>query len=98
MCWQQSCWWPIINYYSQQPNMKEITVLTFGAIAEIVGKNSLVLTNVSSTGELKQKLEAEYPRLKNIEYAIAVDKQMTSSSIPLETKSTVALLPPFSGG
>ena len=78
--------------------MREITVLTFGVVTEIIGKPSFMLRDVSSTAELKEKLEAEFPRLKGMDYAIAVDKKITISSIPLESTSTVALLPPFSGG
>ena len=73
-------------------------MLSFGTIADIIGKDSIVVADVSSTSELKQKLEAEFPRLKTMEYAIAVDKQLTTTSILLENHSTVALLPPFSGG
>lgn len=78
--------------------MKEINVLLFGAAAEMVGKNNLALTGVSTTVELKEQLETTYPGLKNINYAMAVDKQMISTDTPLETGATVALLPPFSGG
>ena len=73
-------------------------MLSFGPIADIIGKDSIVVADVSSTLELKQKLEAEFPRLKTMEYAIAVEKQLTTTSILLENHSTVALLPPFSGG
>ena len=78
--------------------MKEITVLAFGAVADIVGKANFVRNDVSSTEELQKKLEAEFPRLKNIRFVIAVNKQLTTTSVPLEGSATVALLPPFSGG
>ena len=78
--------------------MKEITVLTFGAVSEIIGKSRFVMNNVYSTEELCKKLEAEFPSLKNIGYAIALNKQMVTGAIPLEAGATVALLPPFSGG
>ena len=78
--------------------MKEIKVLLFGAAADRVGKNNLVLTGVSTTGELKEQLEKSHPGLKHIPYAIAVDKQLISTDTALEAGATVALLPPFSGG
>lgn len=78
--------------------MNEITVLTFGAVADIVGKASFVVNDVASTSELQEKLEQEFPGLKNIRFAVAVNKQLTTASAPLERGATVALLPPFSGG
>lgn len=78
--------------------MKEITVLPFGAVAEVLGQSNLKLANLSSTDELKQQLERDYPALKTIPYAIAVNKQLVTGSASLEHNATVALLPPFSGG
>ena len=78
--------------------MKEISVLTFGAIADITGKGSFVVNNIASTGELKTQIELQFPALKGIAYAIAVNKQMITTSTALEDGATVALLPPFSGG
>jgi molybdopterin synthase sulfur carrier subunit len=67
-------------------------------ITEIVGNSSFVLRDVSSTGELKDKLENDFPGLRDINYAIAVNKKMVNEPVPLEDQVTVALLPPFSGG
>lgn len=75
-----------------------MTVLTFGAVTEIIGNSHVQVDDVTSTEELKQKLETEYPRLKSINYAIAVNKQIVSGATPVDNTSTVALLPPFSGG
>ena len=78
--------------------MKEITVLTFGVITEITGKSNFVVNDIASTEELKKDLEAKFPRLKNIDYALAVNKQTIATETVLEAGATVALLPPFSGG
>jgi molybdopterin synthase sulfur carrier subunit len=78
--------------------MKEITVLTFGIVTEIIGRSSFVMSNVTSTEELKQQLETTFPPLKNINFAIAVNKQMITTPMQLESNATIALLPPFSGG
>ena len=75
-----------------------MTVLTFGVITEIIGKNSFALESIATTTELKKKLENEFPRLRTINYALAVDKQMVTTEIAISSDSTVALLPPFSGG
>lgn len=76
----------------------EITVLTFGVISDIVGKNNFAVNDVVSTDELKERLETQFPRLKTISYTIAVNKEMVTASTALDNNATVALLPPFSGG
>jgi molybdopterin synthase sulfur carrier subunit len=78
--------------------MKGITVLAFGRVAELTGKSSFVVNDVDSTTQLKQKLEEDYPALKSISFAIAVNKKMATAAMPLDDNATVALLPPFSGG
>ena len=77
--------------------MKEITILPFGSITDIIGKSNFV-TNADSTDELRNELESAFPKLKNIKYAMAVNKQMVTTSTILDANATVALLPPFSGG
>lgn len=77
---------------------KEITVLAFGVVAEITGQKSLVLSGVASTDALKHLLEARFPRLKTVSYAMAVNRQTATAPTALEGGATVALLPPFSGG
>jgi molybdopterin converting factor small subunit len=78
--------------------MSEITVLTFGAVTDIIGKKEVTVGDVASTAALKEKLEEAFPALKHINYAVAVNKKMVVGSIPLGAQETVALLPPFSGG
>lgn len=75
-----------------------MTVLTFGAITDLLGKNRLEMDSMTSTEELKTKLENAYPGLKNISYAIAVNMQMVTGPVTIEPNATIALLPPFSGG
>ena len=78
--------------------MSSITVLTFGVITDIVGKSRFEVRGVSSTEEIKQKLETEFPQLRNINYAVAVNRKTVVGAVALEENATVALLPPFSGG
>lgn len=75
-----------------------MTVLAFGMVAEIIGKTRFTVDGIASTEALKQKLEQEFPGLKAINVAIAVNKKMVSVPTPLHEDATVALLPPFSGG
>ncbi len=75
-----------------------MTVLTFGVVTEIIGQSNFTVEDVPSTEELTKKLEVQFPRLKSINYAIAVNKQIVQSPTSLDSNATVALLPPFSGG
>ena len=74
-------------------------ILTFGAVAEIIGQSSFTMDDhFSSTKELIQQLEADFPRLKTVSFVLAVNRQVVNRPAPLTADATVALLPPFSGG
>ena len=74
-----------------------IKIILFGKLADISG-NSVSLKNVADTDSLVNTLHKDYPVLANTKYVIAVDKQVIKGNTVLNTNSTVALLPPFSGG
>ena len=78
--------------------MKQIKVLTFGAITEITGSKNFLMQGIDSTQHLVQLLEEKYPRLKAVQYAIAVNKEVIQQNTILDNDATVAILPPFSGG
>jgi molybdopterin converting factor small subunit len=58
----------------------------------------MTLSDIADTNNLIAKLNEMYPELAGTKYAIAVDKKIVTENIPLNINSTVALLPPFSGG
>ena len=74
-----------------------VKIILFGKLAEIAG-SSVSIDNVTDTNSLINVLHKNYPALTNIKYVIAVDKQVIKENTALSRKSTVALLPPFSGG
>lgn len=76
----------------------QINVILFGQLTDITGKASLSLQNVSDTDSLIQQLNETYPALANSKYIIAVDKKVIAQNTLLTDNSTVALMPPFSGG
>jgi molybdopterin synthase sulfur carrier subunit len=53
---------------------------------------------VADTDSLINALHKDYPEFIQTKYVIAVDKQVIKENTLLYKKSTVALLPPFSGG
>ena len=74
-----------------------IKIILFGKLADIAG-NSVSVKNVADTDSLVNALHEDYPALANTKYVIAVDKQVIKENTVLNNNSTIALLPPFSGG
>jgi len=74
-----------------------INILIFGQLADITG-NTLSLENVTDTNTLVKELHSLYPVLSDSKYMIAVNNKMVNENTILNANSTVALLPPFSGG
>ena len=76
----------------------KISVLTFGQVTDVIKQSSFEVQDVTDVHGLRQMLEEKYAPLKDIKYAIAVDKKIVNDNAALQDKSVVALLPPFSGG
>lgn len=76
----------------------KINIIAFGQIADIFGSRSMQLNDVNSTDALKLKLENEYPQLKEMNYLVAVDRNIIQDNTIISDKTDIALLPPFSGG
>jgi molybdopterin synthase sulfur carrier subunit len=74
-----------------------LKIILFGKLADIAG-NAVSLDDVADTDGLVSVLHKNYPALANTKYVIAVDKQIIKENTGLNNNSTVALLPPFSGG
>ncbi|TAH06055.1 MAG: MoaD/ThiS family protein [Sphingobacteriales bacterium] len=74
------------------------TVLLFGQLQEITSKHELQVNEMADTHTLLAELSRMYPAIATAKYMIAVDKQIISGNTKLKDGSTVALLPPFSGG
>ncbi len=75
-----------------------IKVMLFGQLADIAGSNTLELENVGDTNTLQQKIQVCFPSLSQSKYRVAVDKKIITENTLLHNETTVALLPPFSGG
>jgi len=74
-----------------------INIILFGQLSEIAG-SSLSLKNVTDTDNLVKELHNLYPALSDAKYVIAINKKMVTENTAITENSTVALLPPFSGG
>lgn len=74
-----------------------VNITAFGQLADITGSN-IQLEDIEDTNELMALLITTYPALKNISFVIAVDKKIISNNTVVSAASSIALLPPFSGG
>ncbi len=76
----------------------QVNIIIFGQLKDITGSDLVRLTDIADTNELVKELNKTYPAMMAAKYLIAVDKQFVSENTLLTDNSTVALLPPFSGG
>jgi sulfur-carrier protein len=76
----------------------KLDVKLFGALADVIGSNSIQVIDVADTDKLIQSLQLKYPALINANYRIAVNRNIIQSNTALRQDAEVALLPPFSGG
>lgn len=74
-----------------------LKIILFGRLVDIAG-NVVSIDDVADTNSLVNELNKKYPELAKTKYVIAVDKQLVKGNTVLDSNSTVALLPPFSGG
>ena len=75
-----------------------VNILVFGQLTEITGSQHLVVNDVQDTDSLVKQLATRYPALSGAKYVIAVNKEVITGNTLLQQNSTVAFLPPFSGG
>jgi molybdopterin converting factor small subunit len=76
----------------------QVNIIIFGQLTDITGRSSVTISDVENTKELVTELNRRYPLLADSKYVIAVDKEVVSENTVLTGNSSVALLPPFSGG
>jgi len=76
----------------------QINLIIFGRLTDITGKSTMTLSGISDTNTLVKQVHELYPLLAVNKYVIAVDRKIISGNTILNDNSTVALMPPFSGG
>jgi len=75
-----------------------VNIIIFGQLTDITGDQNLIVSDVNDTDQLITKLNKMFPAIAGAKFVIAVNKQVISENSILENNSTIALLPPFSGG
>jgi molybdopterin synthase sulfur carrier subunit len=79
----------------------KINILAFGIAREITGSSltAAELTDGLRVQQLKNDLEEQYPKLKQLtSFMIAVNGMYAAPDIVIEPGDEVALIPPVSGG
>ncbi len=78
-----------------------VNVLAFGIAKDIFGGSSVAveLTESATVATLKNTLEAQFPRLKQLSsFMIAVNNEYAKAENVLQPRDEVAIIPPVSGG
>jgi molybdopterin synthase sulfur carrier subunit len=70
----------------------------FGALTDVTGTDRLEIDPLPDTASLLELLLLQYPALGNYQFTLAVDNNIINGNELLTVESTIALLPPFSGG
>ena len=76
----------------------QVNVILFGLLKELAGSSNIVLENIADTQTLVAAMHKKFPAMVNKKFIIAVDRQVVTTNTALNNNSTVAFMPPFSGG
>lgn len=76
----------------------EIQIIAFGKISDFLSNQTLEISNITNTKELKIYLEKRFPALSGMKYILVLNKNLVQTDVDLNDRDMVALMPPFSGG
>jgi molybdopterin synthase sulfur carrier subunit len=76
----------------------EVKVLFFGVLTEVTGTDCKHYRDLGSTGDLRLRLEDDFPEVANYNFRISLNNEIINEDRPLHNGDEVALMPPFAGG
>jgi sulfur-carrier protein len=76
----------------------EVKVLFFGVLADISGTAIKHYSDVRSTGDLKLRIQDDFPEIVHYNFRIALNNAIIDKEVDLKSGDEVALMPPFAGG
>ena len=76
----------------------KINVLFFGILTDIIGSNSIEIKDIESISMLKSWLWKNYPKTKEMDFQVALNKNIIEGKVDFKNGDEIALLPPFAGG
>jgi sulfur-carrier protein len=74
------------------------SILIFGPLTDITGQAQIEVTDIANTSHMIARLLELYPAFEHQKFAIAIDNQIVNGVTEIKEGSSIALLPPFSGG
>lgn len=72
--------------------------MLFGQLKDLLNQEYILIADVNDSETLLQRLTGLYPVLFDTTFRLAVDNKIVSENTKIDSASSVALLPPFSGG
>jgi molybdopterin synthase sulfur carrier subunit len=76
----------------------KIELLFFGQLTDKIGCTSMHVDNPGTIFQLKELLLMQYPALKEVKFTIALNNKLVIEDASIPENSTIAMMPPFSGG
>jgi molybdopterin synthase sulfur carrier subunit len=76
----------------------QVKVLFFGVLAEVTGTNFKHFRDVKSIGDLKLRIQDDFPEVVHYNYRISLNNEIINNDPKLKDGDEVALMPPFAGG
>lgn len=76
----------------------KVKVLFFGVLAEVTGTNFKHFRDVKSIGDLKLRIQDDFPEVVHYNYRISLNNEIINNNPKLKDGDEVALMPPFAGG
>ena len=74
-----------------------VSVLFFGATADIVGDRKIE-ASATTSAQLLENILSEYPRLASHKLLVSVNQEYVSDTVPLHDGDEVAIFTAVSGG
>ncbi len=75
-----------------------LQILAFGQLTDVIGSSHLETEKVNTVKELRASLYVKFPALSSKTFVIAISNKVADDETEIKEGSSIALLPPFSGG
>lgn len=75
-----------------------VKVLFFGVLADVTGTGFKSYYDVKSVGELRLKIQDDYPEIVHYNYRISLNNEIINDEPVLKDGDEIAFMPPFAGG
>jgi sulfur-carrier protein len=74
-----------------------VKIQLYGQLKQMTGVSELT-TDATDTDGLVKEMSSRFPGIENLNYLIAVNRNVVQTNTSIKEGQELALLPPFSGG